>query len=203
MRKGRIFIISGPSGSGKTTLHKKLLLSKQLKGLLIKSISATTRPRRTAERHGRDYLFLGKEEFLRKKARGYFLEWQKVFDNYYGTPRRSVEKLLRRGRNVLLCIDVKGAKVASRRYPDTVKIFIQAPSLAVLRKRLSQRGSETKKDLVLRLAIARREMREAKHYDHIVINDKFANAVRKLELIITKELLKKGPERVGHGISTD
>ncbi len=182
-------IISGPSGSGKTTLYQELLLSRRLKKKLVKSISATTRSKRPGERHGRDYFFLKKGDFLKKKSGGYFLEWQKVFTNYYGTPKISVEKLLKSGKNVLLCIDVKGAKVVSRQYPDALKIFIQPPSPQVLKQRLEKRGSEGKDDLALRLKIAKKEMREAKHYDYIVINDKLPLAQNDLEKIIVSQLL--------------
>lgn len=190
MYKGKIIIISGPSGSGKTTLHKKLLLSRRFQEKLVKSISATTRPKRPNELHGRDYLFFTKKDFFRAKRVGHFLEWQKVFDNYYGTPRHNVEKLLKQGKNVLLCIDVKGAKVIARHFPEAVRIFIKAPSLAVLKKRLQLRGSETKKDLMKRLAIAKSEMREAKKYDYIVENQNLSNATKRLKDIVSKELTK-------------
>ncbi len=190
MSKGKIFIISGPSGSGKTTLHKKLLLSRRLKGKLVKSISATTRPRRLGEREGRDYLFLTQKKFLRKRKAGYFLEWQKVFDSYYGTPKKAVLELLKSGKNVLLCIDVKGARVVERQFSDAIKIFIKGPSLAVLKKRLQKRGSETKVDLKLRLAIARREMLEEKSYDYTVINNNLSKALRDLESAVSFEIQK-------------
>ena len=129
MRKGKIIIISGPSGSGKTTLHKKLLLSRRLKRKLVKSVSVTTRPKRPLEKHGRDYLFISKKDFFKKRRAGYFLESKKVFDRYYGTPRKAVDKILKKGKNVLLCIDVKGAKTVFIKRPKAVKIFIKAPSI--------------------------------------------------------------------------
>src|SRR5881392_3567491 len=108
MAKGKIIIISGPSGSGKTTLHKMLLESTKLKEKLVKSISVTTRPMRGGEKEGRDYIFVSVLKFQYKIKAGHFLEWQKVFDNYYGTPKKNVRDLLKAGKNVLLCIDVKG-----------------------------------------------------------------------------------------------
>ena len=188
MHSGKIIIISGPSGSGKTTLHKKLLVSKRLKGKLVKSISATTRPRRLGEKNGRDYLFLTPKQFLYKIKAGHFLEWQKVFENYYGTPKKNIERLLKSGKNVLLCIDVKGAAVVRRDFPPAVSIFVQAPSFSVLKKRLFLRGSETKEDLKIRLQTARQELLEAKNYNYIVINDDLEEAVKKLESILEKEL---------------
>ena len=171
MTPGRIIIISGPSGSGKTTLHKKLLASRGLKGLVVKSISATTRPRRKGEISGRDYLFLGKKDFLEKQKTGYFLESQKVFDYYYGTPAKNVEDLLKKGKYVLLCIDVKGARVVWRKYPDAVKIFVKVPTMRILRERLRKRGTENFKDLSVRLKTARQELRQAKQYDCVLVND--------------------------------
>lgn len=116
------------------------------------------------------------------------MEWQKVFENYYGTPRKNIERLLKSGKNVLLCIDVKGAAVVRRDFPHAVSIFIQAPSFGVLKKRLISRGSETKEALKVRLQTARQELSEAKNYSYIVINDDLEEAVIELESILTKEL---------------
>ena len=184
MRKGHIIIISGPSGSGKTTLSKQLLASQRLKGKLVRSISTTTRPKRGGEKHGRDYLFISKKMFLYKKRMGHFLESEKVFCDYYGTPHKRVRKLLREGKYVLLCIDVKGARTVWRKHPDTVKIFIKTRSFSVLRKRLANRATEGNKDLTLRLKTAKKELNEAKYYDFIIINDALKKAYRKLEGIV-------------------
>src|SRR5476651_960258 len=108
--KAKIVIISGPSGCGKTTLHKALLASPLLKGKLVKSISATTRNKRPGERDRRDYLFISTKMFEERIKKGYFLEWEKVFDHYYGTPKKQALNLIKKGINVLLCIDVKGAR---------------------------------------------------------------------------------------------
>ena len=186
--KARIVIISGPSGCGKTTLHKALLASPVLKGKLVKSISATTRAKRPGERDKRDYLFLSTEVFEARIKKGYFLEWERVFDNYYGTPKTQALNLLKKGINVLLCIDVKGAKTVAQEFPQALKIFIKAPSLNILEKRLRARGSETKESLELRLKVARRELREAKNYDHVVINADLARAQEDLQNIVCSEL---------------
>ena len=186
--KGRIVIISGPSGSGKTTLHKRLLEAPALKGKLVKSISATTRAKRPGEKHGRDYLFLTTNMFEHKIRRGHFLEWQKVFGNYYGTPRRQAEALLYKGMNVLLCIDVKGARVVCGEFPRALKIFIKTPSMKVLRERLTRRASENDETLEVRLKVAREEVKESKQYDHIVVNGHLDHAARKLESIVRREL---------------
>jgi len=188
MSRGKIIILSGPSGSGKTTLHKKLLLSKRLKGHLVASVSVTTRTRRSGERTGRDYLFISKKQFIYKKNAGHLLEWQKVFDNYYGTPKKNIASLLKKGKNVLLCIDVKGARVVRRLYRDAISIFIAAPSWNELKRRLIKRASETKETLDLRLKIARKEMEEAKYYDYIVVNDSVQKALKSLVTIICREI---------------
>ena len=192
MRKGKIIIISGPSGSGKTTLHKELLASKKFKGKLVKSLSATTRPRRSNEKNGRDYLFLTQKQFVEKIRRGYFLEWQKLFDHYYGTPGNYVEQLLKKGKNVLLCIDVKGAAVVRRVCPEAVTIFIKAPSMAILKKRLMARGSERKEELRLRIKTARQELWEAKKYKYVIVNDDLKRSLKELESVVCAEIDKHG-----------
>jgi len=188
-RKARIVIISGPSGCGKTTLHKALLLSPLLKGKLVKSISATTRDKRQGERPGRDYLFLSTKTFEERIKKDYFLEWEKVFEHYYGTPKKQALNLLKKGINVLLCIDVKGAKTVAREFPQALKIFIKAPSMKVLAARLQARGSESKESLELRLKVARRELKEARVYDHVVINADLNKALGMLQQIVYEELL--------------
>jgi len=188
-RKAKIVVISGPSGCGKTTLHKALLESPLLKGKLVKSISATTRQKRPGERAGRDYLFLSTKAFEEKINKGYFLEWEKVFDHYYGTPKKEALGLLKKGVNVLLCIDVKGAKTVAGEFPKALKIFIKAPSMKVLEARLKSRGSESRESLALRLKIARNELKEAKHYDHVVINADLKKALGALQEIVCQELL--------------
>ena len=182
-------VISGPSGCGKTTLHKALLASPLLKGKLVKSLSATTRVKRPGERSGRDYLFLSPQIFKDRIKKGYFLEWEKVFDQYYGTPKRQVLKLLKKGIHVLLCIDVKGARNVVRAFPKALKIFIKAPSLKILEARLKARGSESRETLALRLKVARSELKEAKYYDYIVINANLKKALEKLQQIVDNELL--------------
>ncbi|MFH1360748.1 MAG: guanylate kinase [Candidatus Omnitrophota bacterium] len=190
MSKGKIIILSGPSGSGKTTLHKRLLCARRLKGKLVKSVSVTTRPRRRNERHGRDYLFISQKEYFVQKKKGRFLESEKVFDHDYATPKKGVRDLLAKKKNVLLCIDVKGAKTVSRCFPDAVKIFITAPSMKELAKRLNKRKSETKKTLALRLKVARKEMKEARHYDYVVVNAHLPSALKRLETIVEREIKK-------------
>lgn len=188
IRSGRIIILSGPSGSGKTTLHKALLESPLLKGKLVKSISATTRAKREGERDGRDYLFLTEQIFARRIRRGYFLEWEKVFNNYYGTPKIQVMNLLKRGKHVLMCIDVKGADHIKDEFPQAIRIFIKPPSMQELRKRLELRASETQETLATRLQVAQEEMGRAKDYDHVITNGSLEKAKNDLEDLVAKVL---------------
>jgi guanylate kinase len=190
-RQGKIFIISGPSGSGKTTLYRKLLQRKRLKNKIVKAISVTTRPMREGEVHGRDYIFVTKESFIQKMKRGDFLEFENVFGNLYGTPQRTVIESMRRGESVILCIDVKGAKTVRRKMKGVVAIFIKTKTLAELKKRLKNRGSESGAKLALRLATAKAELKQAPAYNYIVINDKIRAAVDQLEMIILKEIGKR------------
>lgn len=155
-----------------------------LKGRLTKSISVTTRSMRPGEKHGRDYIFVSPKMFEYKIKAGHFLEHENVFGNYYGTPKKSVQDILKKGKNVLLCIDVKGAKSVTWQVKDAVKIFIKTPSLAILKKRLTARGSENKQDLRRRLNVAVHELKEAKHYHHVVVNDDLAKTCQELDKLI-------------------
>ncbi len=186
---GKIFIISGPSGSGKTTLYQKLLADRDLKGRIVKTISVTTRPMRAGEKNGRDYFFVSLKMFLYKRKANHFLESQKVFDNYYGTPQKQVYDLLNAGENVLLCIDVGGARIVCQKFPEAVRIFIKTSSLEALEKRLECRGSEDRWGIRQRLKTARQELKEAKCYRYVVVNDDLSNAYQELKQIMVKELL--------------
>lgn len=186
---GKIFIISGPSGSGKTTLYQKLLADRDLKGRIVKTISVTTRPMRAGEKNGRDYFFVSLKMFSYKRKAGHFLEFQRVFDNYYGTPQKQVYDFLSAGKNVLLCIDVGGARIVCQKFPEAARIFIKTSSLEALKKRLECRGSEASVEIRQRLKTARQELKEAKCYRYVVVNDDLSNAYRELKQIMIKELL--------------
>jgi len=186
--QGKIFILSGPSGSGKTTLYQKLLKDKKIKSRVVRSVSVTTRAPRVGEKDGKDYFFVSKKQFLVQKKTGQFLESMKVFDNYYGTPKKYVNSLLRKGKSVLLAIDVKGAKVVFKKMPQAVGIFIKTPSLKELKKRLADRGSEDKKVLELRFKTAVQELKEARHYRYGIVNDQLSLCYKKLRSIILSEI---------------
>lgn len=186
--KGKIFIISGPSGSGKTTLYKKLLASPRWKGRLAKTVSVTTRSMRPGEKNGRDYFFVSPKMFFYKRKAGHFFESMRVFDNYYGTPSKQVRDLLRTGKNVLLCIDVQGARVVRRAFPQSINIFIKTSSIKELEKRLKGRGSEGLSVIRIRMKTARQELKEARHYDHVIMNDRLPTAYSNLERIIRSSI---------------
>lgn len=183
-RKGIVFIISAPSGSGKTTLLHELSKSPLE---FTPSKSVTTRKPRPGERNGRDYFFISGKEFLKRKNRKEFLEWANVFGEYYATPKEFVRNTVNKGKDVILAIDIQGARQVQKRLPDAVSIFILPPSVSILRKRLLNRNTDTRKEIKKRLNISRQEISRAGNYDYIIVNNKLHSAVRRLEAIIVAE----------------
>lgn len=183
---GKLFIISGPSGSGKTTLCE--MLFKDMPEL-VNSISATTRKPRKGEVHGRDYYFLSEKAFKEKIQKGYFAEWCIVYGNYYGTPYEYLNKTLTAGKDIILEIDVQGAKIIKIKYPESVLIFIEPPSINTLRSRLEKRKKDSKAVIKNRINIAANELSEMKIYDFKVVNDKLETAYYRLKKYIIR---KKG-----------
>jgi guanylate kinase len=189
-KKGLIFVISGPSGSGKTTLRDKLLEDKAFQRKLTKSVSFTTRKKRTNEGHGRDYFFVTEADFKKKDRAKEILEWTKYLGYYYGTPRFFVEKQIRRGKNIILCLDLKGALRIKRLYPkDSVTIFVLPPSIQTLRVRIEKRCQETKKEeIARRLKLAKEELGASRRYDYTIVNKNLERALRELKGIILQEI---------------
>lgn len=171
-----------PSGAGKTTLAQRLL--KDYPDIKF-SISATTRPPREGETDGKDYYFLSDEEFDRKIEENQFLEWEHYSGNRYGTLQSEVDKLVKSGYFPLLDIEVKGALNVQEIYgSEAISIFIEPPSLEVLKQRLQRRGSETEASLQKRLDRANMEMAHTRHFDHVVVNDDLDTAYKKIQAII-------------------
>lgn len=186
-RQGVIFILSAPSGAGKTTLIHKLL--KVFPDIAL-SVSYTTRARRAGEVPRRDYHFITRDRFAQMQAKGEFAEWAKVHGYHYGTPRRPLEKSIRRGRDMLLDIDVQGAKKIKRQYHNAVSIFLLPPSWEELQKRLARRGTDRMESIRQRLANARREIREIMRYDYLIVNRDIGEAQESLKSIVVAERLK-------------
>jgi len=181
---GNIFVISGPSGSGKTTISNRLL--KEVDGL-VRAVSFTTRAPRTNEKHGKDYFFISLNEFKTKIVQGDFLEYAQVFGNYYGTDRSWVENILDGGSDVLLSIDVQGAKQIKEKMKNAVLIFLVPSSLSILRHRLLNRATDNSSTIDYRLSMAREEIRCIRYYDYVVINEKIEEAVSMIKAIILAE----------------
>ncbi len=182
--KGKIVIISSPSGGGKTSICRKLLSPTRRKAGWQFSLSDTTRQIRTGEKDGREYNFKTEKEFEQKIAANYYAEYFKVHLYSYGTPRKPLEKVLQKGGVMLLDVDVQGAKKLKKEYPEAITIFILPPSVKELRKRLIQRGTETKKQLAVRFKNARDEMKLFNKFDYAVVNNELKTAVSEVLAII-------------------
>ncbi len=186
-RRGIIFIVSAPSGAGKTTLIGGL---QSLFPEIKLSVSYTTRGRREGEVNGRDYCFIKADQFGSMRARGAFAEWAKVHGFLYGTPREPLERSLRTGRDILLDIDVQGARKIKRAYPDAVSVFLLPPSWRELERRLAARGTDGKETIRRRLANARDEIRNLIEYDYYVVNREIKEALELLKSIVLAERAK-------------
>lgn len=182
--RGSLFIISAPSGAGKTTLARGL--NEALPDTAF-SISHTTRAQRQTETHGVDYYFVSEAQFREMADRDEFLEYARVFGNWYGTSKAAVRSLMERGRTVVLDIDWQGARDVRRRMPDCRSIFILPPSLAELERRLRSRGQDSDEVIQQRMEQARTEMQHADEYDFVVVNDDFDHALRDLCAIVSGE----------------
>ena len=182
--KGKLIVISGPSGAGKSTVVFKAIEGRKD---ICFSISATTRKPRPGETDGVEYFFVDLERFQEMVDNDELLEHAEYVANRYGTPRRYVEEQLSKGMNVILDIEVQGARQVNEKMPDAVKIFIIPPSLDELKRRLEGRGTDTARAIEARLIRARQEYEEADFYDYIIINDDADVAAQEFNAIITAE----------------
>lgn len=174
-------MIAGPSGVGKGTVVRRVL---EMVPELELSVSATTRRRRAAERDGYDYTFVDDLEFDRMIVAGELLEWAEVFGGRYGTPAEPIRRAMEAGRDVLLEIDVQGARQVREAVPEAVLVFLAPPSLDELERRLRSRGTEDEERLARRLATATRELRAGDWFDHVVVNDELEGASSQVAAII-------------------
>lgn len=179
---GKLFIISGSSGVGKGTVIKKFA---EKANDIVLSISSTTRKPRPGEVHGVNYFFIDREEFEKDIQNGDFLEWAEFGGNRYGTNKKRVQEILDNGKNVLLEIEVQGAKQVKEKMPQAVSIFILPPSKEEIEKRLRGRGTETEEAIQKRLQAIEFESKESVHYDFKVINDEVERAAEEIFKIYT------------------
>lgn len=182
---GLLIVISGPSAVGKGTICKELI--KKNIGNLEISVSATTRKPRKGEIDGVNYYFKEKEDFERMIEYGEFLEYAKVYDNYYGTPKKNVRDRIEQGKDVILEIDIQGAEQVRQNCKDGIFIFVMPPSFEELKNRIMKRGTESQKDIDKRMKNAFEEVQQSKYYHYIVVNDNLDSAVENIYSIIKAE----------------
>lgn len=188
MKKGNLFVFSGPSGSGKTTLAKGIASQSDN---IIFVISYTTRVKREGEVDGEDYNFVTIQEFKKMLENDEFAEWAEVFGNYYGTPLDMVNDSLNDGKDVLLEIDVEGARQIKKKFNRSVHIFILAPDMKELEQRLVKRNTDDSAEIKNRLSLADKEITKGKNYDYTVINNKLSQTLAEIREIIEIEKNKQ------------
>lgn len=184
---GNLFVVAAPSGAGKSSLVKSLL---ELDSHLVVSVSHTTRAPRGQEQDGREYHFIDEPAFRRMIAAGEFFEWAEVHGNLYGTSRAEVQSRVAGGQDVVLEIDWQGALQIKRLFPNAVLIFILPPSYEELAQRLNRRGEDGAETIKQRLANARHEVAQARHFDFVIINALFETAVFDLKTVVHSQRLK-------------
>lgn len=182
-----IFTVTAPSGAGKSSLVQAMI---ERDSHLRFSVSCTTRPPRAGEAHGKEYNFVSVEEFERLRGREEFLEWAKVHDHFYGTPRKFINNMTRQGFDVVLEIDWQGVHKVKKYYPNIVRIFVLPPSLEVLIHRLELRGQDNKETIKRRILKAEGEIMHAPEHDYVIINREFKTALKELESIVQSLRLK-------------
>ena len=183
-KRGSLIIISVTTCAGKGTVINELL---KRNDNLVLSTSYTSRPIRKGDIEDVTYHFVTKEEFERKIEKDEFLEYALVHDNYYGTPKFEIEEILSSGKDVVLEIEVQGAKIVKEKLPETILIFVLAPSMDEVKKRIIARGSETIEQIITRFKTAYQELNEIPKYNYVVVNDEVINATKKIEAILVSE----------------
>lgn len=181
-------ILSAPSGGGKTTIARALLKRRPDLGY---SVSCTTRAPRQGEADGRDYRFMSRAEFLKRREAGEFAESAEVHGNLYGTLKSAVKEVLASGRHIVMDIDVQGAAQFLRVFPDSVTIFVLPPSGDVLLDRLRSRGTESPEQLVARLQSALQELQSVDEYEYVIVNDDLEEAVQRVSSVIDAEIVSR------------
>jgi guanylate kinase len=189
-----LIVLSGPSGVGKDAVLSRM---KHAGALYKFVVTITTRPQRPTETNFVDYQFMNIDEFQEMIQKGKFLEWAEVYGNFYGVPKKPVEKALSEGRDVIVKVDVQGAATIKKAIPDAIFIFLMPPSTDELIRRLEKRHTESAANLRRRLAVAKNEMDQLPMFDHVIVNesDGLDDTVAKIETIITFEK-KRNPPRM-------
>lgn len=190
MAKGKIFVLTGPSGVGKGTVVQGIL--KDLENIYL-SVSATTREKREGEKEGVNYFFKTKEDFEKMIKSNDFLEWAEFAGSYYGTPKIQINNYLSVGKDVLLEIEVQGAKQIKEKRPDAILIFLAPPTFEALEERLIKRHTETLEKVKIRLKKAKEEMKEISLFNYLVINDKLDEAIENVSSIVRAERCRVEP----------
>jgi guanylate kinase len=188
-RRGLLMVLSSPSGAGKTTLARRLI---EADPDIAMSVSVTTRPPRPGETDGRDYHFIDDKRFKRMREGGELLEWARVFDNLYGTPRAPVEAAIKSGRDILFDIDWQGAQQLSEKMKhDVVRVFILPPSVTALERRLQTRAQDSAEIVRRRMEAASAEISHWPEYDYVIVNANIDGSLAGLKAILTAERLKR------------
>lgn len=181
-KDGDLIIVSGPSGAGKDTIVSELL--KKRKNIYL-SISMTTRDKREYEIDGKDYYFVNEDTFVKNIENDNFIEYAKVYDKYYGTPKNEVIDRLNKGIDVVLVIDITGALNIKKQFPNGIFIFIMPPDLKTLMKRIITRNSDSKEKMIKRFKTDYKLINEYSKYNYVVVNDNIMDAVNKVDAILT------------------
>jgi guanylate kinase len=189
MSKGKIFVLTGPSGVGKGTVVQGVL--KNLNNIYL-SVSATTREKREGEKEGTNYFFKTKEEFESMIKTNEFLEWAEFAGSYYGTPKIQINNYLSVGKDILLEIEVQGAKQIKEKRPDAILVFLAPPTFEALEERLIKRQTETLEKVKIRLKKAKEEMKEISLFNYLVINDHLDEAIENVSSVIKAERCRIG-----------
>src|SRR3569833_3229885 len=189
---GNLFVVAAPSGAGKSSLVKALL---ELDSHVRPSISHTTRPPRGQEKHGREYFFVAPQEFDGMVLADAFVEWAFVHGHRYGTSKKAIEERIAQGADVILEIDFQGALQIKRIFANAVLVFILPPSMEELRSRLERRGEDSPETIELRLQNAADEMKQAREFDYVIINELFERALFDLKAIVHAQRLKCSAQR--------
>lgn len=179
-----LMILSAPSGSGKTTLVRELI---KVSAGVERTVSHTTRKPREGEENGRDYIFISDAEFDEMISRGAFLEWEENFGYRYGTSKEQISRILEKGNDAILSIDVKGARTVKKEFPQSISVFVMPPSMEELETRLRGRNSEPEHQLEMRLKESRTEVAASDEYEFLVINEDLDKAVEELRQVLENE----------------